>query len=178
MTQSAFQECKAWALANSSWWHPYYIAAFPNIIRINPVAAPSKLQDAGVDKIVDFRRGERLFFEDKTRRRRKPVDVALEYRLVPVDQNREPWDGWIEKLGQLTDVLCYGFIDYNTALFIPWARLQAWYLRNRTVLHAQFEHIKAPNPPPPRPPEYFGLSLIIPRDYLFSKVEGIIPIAL
>jgi hypothetical protein len=178
MNLSSFQQGKAWALENSPWWDRYYLKAFPGIKTILPVEAPCELQDRGVDKIVDFRRGQRLYFEDKLRQRRKPVDVALEYRHVPVNPDEAPWDGWIEKTDQLTDVFCYGFINYNAVFFIPWRLLQGWYFENHSRLHAQFETIKAPNPKPPLPPRYFGWSLVIPRAYLFAQVEGIVPIEL
>lgn len=168
MSANDFSQDLRWSEAQhqAAWWEPYYRKAFPSLSSIQPVPGPSAAQRAGVDKFVILDGGKKISVDEKVRRNRSPVDIALEFAHVPVLESQAQWLGWIAKPNQFTDYLAFGFLAYKVAFFFPFITLQAAWSKQGKEWIAAYGVIKAPNPR--INPRYHTHSVCVPTETLMG----------
>lgn len=167
MSANNFNEDLKWSETQhqADWWEPYYRKAFPLLSSIERVPGPSAAQRAGIDKFVILAGGKRIAVDEKVRRTRPPIDIALEIEHVPVN-GASPWPGWVAKDSQFTDYLAIGFAAYRTAFFFPFVSLRTAWLRHGEWWVKEYGIVKSPNPRDC--PRYHTCNVCVPTEVLMG----------
>jgi hypothetical protein len=124
-----FSEDLKYSKETDPWWEPFYPLAFPTLQSIVDVKGPCDAQQRGVDKYVFLKDGQKINLELKVRKERRPIEMGLEY-VQHYKTGRRYAVGWINRIDSLTDILGYGFIKFNAAVFVPFAPLQKLWIKN------------------------------------------------
>lgn len=100
-----------------------YHEAFPHLLKIE-IVEDIEMQKQGIDKILHFEGGKRLFIDEK-KRRKDYGDILLE-EYSDFDRRKIGWLGRKKH----TDYIVYAIIPRNKVYFFPFTLLQMTWIEN------------------------------------------------
>jgi len=143
----------------------YFSSTYGSILKITPIQGKT-LQIKGVDLIIDFENGRRIYIDEKVRRKWvKYKDILLEEyhdydKKIP---------GWLKE-GQLTDYVIYVKLSTRKVYILPFKILLLVWKENYENWWRQYGRVLAKNKWY-TPKRYRTSCIPIPPDILLNKIN-------
>lgn len=138
---------------------PAYRARFPHALKYEGVT-DLVLQRRGVDKIVTFENGRRLYFDEKIRRHDYGDFLLEEYSNFEHKKL-----GWLNR-EKYTDYIVYAVLDGGQVVyFLPFLLLQSAWCKHYRKWLARYGRNLADNG------TYRTSSICVPRDVVFAAMN-------
>lgn len=135
-----------------------YYRVFP-LLKSIEIVSDIELQKKGIDKILHFFNGKKLFIDEKKRRKNYNDILIEEYSVF----ENKTW-GWLNR-GMITDYIVYIIMDVKIAYFLPFQLLQKAWLRNYTQWLNEYGRIFAQNK------NYRTSNIPIPTNVLLDSIK-------